>query len=66
MELNVHTADGKQSQPELLPGDGYSQQRDYFLQCIANGERPTIVTPESSLATLELVAREREAIESHA
>ncbi len=64
MDVNVHTADGKQSQPGLLPGDGYSQQRDYFLQCIANGETPTVVTPQSSLAALELVALEHVAIEA--
>ena len=64
MDLHVHTSDGKQYQPELRPGDGYSGQLDYFLRCIEDEERPTVVTPESSLDALELVTLERQAVEA--
>jgi predicted dehydrogenase len=63
MDLHVHTADKQKLQPELLPGDGYSQQLEYFLHCIERGERSTVVTPQSSLDALELVEQERKAME---
>lgn len=64
MSLHVHTASGEDVVPELASGDGYSREQEYFFQCIESGERPSIVTPESSLESLALVEVERKAVET--
>ena len=36
---------------------GYAGEIEYFASCVARGEAPTVVTPDSSLASVRLVER---------
>lgn len=63
-ELHVHTDDGQQTTPELPGGDGYAAEFKYFVNCIDTGTAPALATPQSSWEALELVARERQALDS--
>jgi predicted dehydrogenase len=71
--LTVYEPDDKQSNPELPNplGDmnvglnissagGYFLEGVYFLDCIANGRKPEIVSPDSALDTVRLVRAEIE------
>ncbi|HIJ65261.1 MAG TPA: Gfo/Idh/MocA family oxidoreductase [Candidatus Hydrogenedentes bacterium] len=60
--LHVHTASGEHLVPELLPGDGYSREQEYFFACIRDGKTPAIVTVQSSLEAIALVEEEKAAI----
>jgi len=62
--LQVHTADGKKFQADILPGDGYRREQDYFFDCIKRGSKPSIVTAQSSLESIELVEWERSIVDS--
>ncbi len=48
---------------DVKPGDGWSEEIDYFLNCVARGQRPTIVTPESSALAIRIAELERESIQ---
>ncbi len=60
--LHVHEASGQEHQPELLPGDGYSREQEYFLDCIESGTPPSVATAESALRSVALVEREHDAL----
>lgn len=60
--LQVHTAEGENLQAEILDGDGYAREQDYFFQCVERGEKPEIVTAESSLESIRLVEEERKLV----
>jgi predicted dehydrogenase len=69
--LTVYHADGTRSNPDLpnplgelnvglniSSASGYYLEGVYFLDCIAQGRRPEIVSPESALETVRLVRAE--------
>lgn len=60
--LTVYLAEGGSLVPELLPGDGYSREIAYFLNCVATGTKPTIVTPEYARESIRLIHAEAEAL----
>lgn len=60
--LHVHTAAGEHLTPELMPGDGYTCEQEYFFQCVQQGESPTQATAAASLQSIALVETERAAI----
>ncbi len=62
--LHVYTDTGEHLTPELLPGDGYSREHDYFLRCIMEGRKAEEASPESAVASVALVEREQAAIRS--
>ncbi|HDP34171.1 MAG TPA: Gfo/Idh/MocA family oxidoreductase [Candidatus Hydrogenedentes bacterium] len=62
--LHVYTEAGEHLTPELLPGDGYSREHDYFLSCVEEGKPANEATAESAIASVALVEREREAVRS--
>ena len=53
--FTVYPEDGEPYTPELLPGDGYSREIAYFLECVARGEAPSIVTPRDARESVRLV-----------
>ncbi len=61
-KLRVYTEDGQTHLPDILPGDGYTREWEYFLRCVAEGRKPELATADSAAKALELVDREREAI----
>ncbi len=64
--LHVYPAGGGHLTPELLPGDGYSREHEYFLRCILEGKKAEEASPESAVASVALVERERACIRSTA
>lgn len=54
--------DGKSSAVPLPAGMGYQHEIDYFLTCIAQGRKPTIVTLESAAASVRLIEAEVKSI----
>lgn len=55
----IEITDGRKSLVnDLLPGDGYSREIDYFLECVDRGVEPELCMPESNLDSLEVVMDE--------
>ena len=52
--LTIFKADGTKEVPELLPGDGYSGEIDYFVDCINDGKEPELSPPEESALSVKL------------
>jgi len=58
--------DEKKSMVEnILHGDGYAREIDYFLDCIQKGNKPEKCMPSSSLESLEVVFEELNYIKEH-
>ncbi len=58
---------GKQAQSvKLEAGDGYSEEIRYFVDCVARGERPTMVTPQDGVTALEICAAEEKSVRTGA
>ena len=62
--LHVYTEDGGHLTPELLSGDGYSREHDYFLNCVTEGKPAKEAAAESAIASVALVEQERAAVRS--
>lgn len=62
--LKIFTEDGEQLTPEVLPGDGYSREHDYFLNCVKEGKPADEASAESAIASIALVEKERAALRS--
>ncbi|MBN1465014.1 Gfo/Idh/MocA family oxidoreductase [candidate division KSB1 bacterium] len=43
--------------------DGYTEQYNYFVDCLKSGKAPALVPPESTRLSIELALAERESIE---
>lgn len=57
-ELQFHAEDTQADTGMNISNvDGYSQEIEYFVECIEKGEKPNIVTPESSQNSVRLVER---------
>ena len=63
-DLHVYTNDGEHLTPELLPGDGYSREHDYFLNCIKEGKPANEASAESAIASVALLEQEKAAVRS--
>jgi predicted dehydrogenase len=46
--------------------DGYAEEIRYFLECVSNGERPTIVTARDGVTALEICEAEEKSLRSRA
>jgi predicted dehydrogenase len=59
----IVSQDGK---PETidLPGDGYEAELAYFVECVASGRAPTLVTAEDAVAGMRILEAEQRSIES--
>jgi predicted dehydrogenase len=60
--LHLYTADGEDVVPQMAPGDGYINEWAYFLDCVREGRKPSLVTASSSLDAIRLVERELVAV----
>ncbi|MHC4874053.1 MAG: Gfo/Idh/MocA family protein [Planctomycetota bacterium] len=56
--LAIHPRKGKSVFPKVKAGDGYSNELAYFMQCIARGVKPTVITPESSAYSVKMIEAE--------
>ncbi|MCU0777157.1 MAG: Gfo/Idh/MocA family oxidoreductase [Akkermansiaceae bacterium] len=45
-------------------GDGYSKEIDYVIECVAGGEKPSVVTAIDGLTALEICEAEEQSIRS--
>jgi predicted dehydrogenase len=62
-QLVVHQ-DGK-SQPIACGEDtGYTAELSYFLDCVAKGQKPQIVTAADGVASIEIVEAEKKSVET--
>jgi predicted dehydrogenase len=61
MKLHLY-ANGEDHLIDPGPGDGYTEEHAYFLDCVEQGKAPEITTPESSLQSVLLVEAERAAM----
>ena len=62
--MKVYPVESEPLTPELLTGDGYHREISYFLDCIENGKKPSIVTPFETRESIRLVRLEIEALQS--
>ena len=62
--MKVYPREGDPYTPELLPGDGYSREISYFLDCVEHGTKPTISTPFESRESIRLLRLEIDALHS--
>ena len=60
--FRVYNANGKIETPKVAPGDGWSNEIDYFLRCVQTGRRPTIITPDDALNAVRIVEAEMKSI----
>ncbi|MEO0514194.1 MAG: Gfo/Idh/MocA family oxidoreductase [Planctomycetota bacterium] len=60
--LNVIASDGQKTPIELPAGMGYDHELAYFLDCIAKGVAPQVVTLEDAARSLRLVEAEARSI----
>lgn len=61
-DLHVYTNDENHLTPELLPGDGYSREHEYFLRCILDGRPAEEASAGSAVESVALVERECAAV----
>jgi len=57
--LIVYKADGSIEHPEVDKADGYTREIEYFLNCVKDGKKPTMVTPQDGRFAVEFVLREK-------
>lgn len=56
--FRVCPAQGDPFTPEILPGDGYSQQIEYFVRQLNGENLPQVTTPRQSCASVRIVEAE--------
>jgi predicted dehydrogenase len=60
--LHLHES-GKESRTvKLKKTDGYHEEIRYFVNCIAQGVKPSVVTPQDGLTALEICAAEEKSV----
>lgn len=60
--LCVNEAGGKSRMMKLENGDGYDAELRYFVDCVARGERPEIVTARDAVTALEICEAEEKSV----
>ena len=56
--FKICPADGDAFTPDVLSGDGYSNEISHFMRAVRGEDVPPITTPEQSLASVQLVLAE--------
>lgn len=64
--LKIYPNDGEPFTPELAPGDGYSQEIEYFGKKIMGKPVEELITLEQARNTISLVLTEKESAKKHA
>jgi predicted dehydrogenase len=54
--------DGEKTAIDLPEGMGYDHEIRYYLDCIAKGEKPAVINPESAVTSVRIVEAEVESI----
>ena len=60
----LYTASDEPTQPEFEHPDAYEVELRYFLDCVEKGEKPTIITPDSSLDSIRMTDAVLRSLES--
>ena len=64
--MQVHE-DGKKARTvKLKKTDGYAEEIAYFVNCVANGVKPSVVTAQDGLTALEICAAEEKSVRTGA
>jgi 1,5-anhydro-D-fructose reductase (1,5-anhydro-D-mannitol-forming) len=58
LKLVLHPVKGKPKELKVRAGDGYEHELRHFVDCIANGKKSPIVSPESAIESVKLVEYE--------
>jgi predicted dehydrogenase len=53
---------GRTRRVQSAGADGYDAEIRYFVDCVARGRRPSLVTPEDSLTALEILRAEEKSV----
>jgi predicted dehydrogenase len=64
--LRVHENGKKPRTIKLKNTDGYAEEIAYFVNCVANGVKPSVVTAQDGLAALEICAAEEKSVRTGA
>jgi predicted dehydrogenase len=64
--LRLHEAGKKLRTIKLKNADGYGEEIRYFVDCVARGEKPAVVTPQDGLTALEICAAEEKSVRTGA
>ncbi len=62
--LAVYPKQGGVEYPTFTPGDGYTNEIHYFLDCIATGATPTVVTPTEAREALMVALAEIQSVQT--
>jgi|SRR5665213_76006 len=60
--LHLQEAGKKLRTVKLKNADGYGEEIRYFVDCVARGERPAVVTPQDGAMALEICAAEEKSV----
>jgi predicted dehydrogenase len=60
--LSVHETGKKPRTIKLKKADGYSEEIAYFVNCVARGIKPSVVTAQDGLTALEICAAEEKSV----
>ena len=60
--LRVAAAGQKPQTVKLENGDGYDAEIRYFVDCVARGRKPEIVTAHDAVTALEICAAEEKSV----
>ena len=60
----LYTAGGDPEQPEFEHPDAYEVELKYFVDCVEKGEKPTTITPDSSLNSMRMIDAVLRSLES--
>jgi len=60
--LTIYLPDGSTQQPDLRPGDGYSCESEYFVQCITKRLEPEQMPPLEARNDIAIALAERESV----
>ena len=64
--FRVCPKDGEEFSPDILPGDGYSNEINHFIKAVQGEETLAAVTPESSKESIRLIKAELESLKRNA
>jgi len=60
--LQITCRGKKQRMPAATDIDGYNAELRYFVNCVARGERPSVVTAQDCVTALEILRAEEKSV----
>ncbi|MFC1806139.1 Gfo/Idh/MocA family protein [Planctomycetota bacterium] len=64
LPLTVHTTAGKTLTPKVPAGDGYIAELRHFVDCVAKGTKPTVVTPQAARDAVKVCLAEAKSVKT--